>query len=354
MKNYFGIASILNKFRAGSTGYQTAVVSALRKNSSFFVTLLFVAAIVAPVVSFSPAIKSPAGADTIAVQQSSPSIPATETAPTEYFDPDDYGIADYSRTEYVLINRGTDVNPDDLLFGSVSEEDMENGLKAPPDMTFKDDNTKIYVHSGTLNMRELPSSDSKIVGAFKLGDSFLRTGIGPKWDRIVNSKGVTGYVFNEFVDDAKPTPIPKPTPKPKPKYGAPAKANSLGEAIALEAQRYIGIHYRWAQEDPAIGFDCSGLTWYVYNRFGISTPRGTSSYYNAGTVIPYSQIMPGDVIAWDTEKYDGHTSITHVSIYIGNGKMVHASSSHNQVMIASVSAYKLGAKLISVHRFNKG
>ncbi|MHB1453508.1 MAG: C40 family peptidase [Saccharofermentanales bacterium] len=316
-------------------------------------TLLFISAIVAPVVSFSPAVKSPATADSIITEQPDLAAQEAAAAPAEYFDPDDYGIADYSRTEYVLINRGTDVDTDDLLFGSVSEKDMEDGLKAPPDMTFEDDNTKIFVHNGPLNMRELPSSESRIIREFKLGDSFLRTGKGPKWDRIVDAKGVTGYVFNEFVGDAKPTPIPTPKPKPKPKYGAPAKANSLGEAIALEAQRYIGIHYRWAEEDPAIGFDCSGLTWYVYNRFGISTPRGTSSYYNAGTVIPYSQIMVGDVIAWDTVQYDGRTSISHVAIYIGNGRMVHASSSHNRVMIASVSDYKRSAKLISVHRFNK-
>ncbi|MHB8962115.1 MAG: C40 family peptidase [Saccharofermentanales bacterium] len=351
----------MNGIRTGVSSHKTAVLSAIRRNSALVVSVLFVSAIIAPVFSFSPSADMPAADICIGYDATSEDsvkdgvapdymvAAQTDTDAGEYFDPDNYEVSDYSRTDYALLNRGAAMNSEDLLFGSVNEADMENGLKAPPDMTFKDDNTKIYVHCATLNMRALPSSESEIVGRFKLGDSFLRTGIGPNWDRIVDSKGVTGYVFNDFVDDAKPTP----TPAPKPKYGAPAKANSLGEAIALEAQRYIGIRYRWAQEDPAIGFDCSGLTWYVYNRFGISTPRGTNAYARAGIVIPYAQIMVGDVIAWDTVSYDGRTSITHVGIYIGSGKMVHASSSHNRVMIASVSDYKRGAKLVSVHRFNK-
>ena len=138
------------------------------------------------------------------------------------------------------------------------------------------------------------------------------------------------------------------------KSSSPAVANTLGESIAQEVLKYLGVRYRGAVADPNSGFDCSGLTWYVFNRYGISTPRGTDSYYNAGIVISYSQIAPGDVIAWDTLKNDGRTTISHVGIYIGDGMMVHASSSNNAVVRQSVSQYiSYGCKIVSVHRFIK-
>ncbi len=334
--------------QAGAATLKTAAARILRRNLSLAAVLLSVVFIAAPVVSFSPSAKAPASPvldtaeDPRTAQEAAPPRDAAGN-----FDPDEYDITDYERPDYVLLNRGTDPDSDDLLFGSAAEEDMKEGLKAPPDMTFKDDDSIIYIHIPTLNMRELPTSDSKILRTLKLGEKIRRTGIGPAWDRVVDSAGVTGYVFNDYIGSARPTP----TPTPLPKYSAPAKANTLGEAIAKEALRYLGVRYRWACADPDVGFDCSGLTWYVFNRYKIATPRGTSSYAKAGTLIPYSQIMPGDVIAWDTVRYDGRTSITHVAIYIGNGMMVHASSTHNQVMTASVADYKRSAKLISVHRF---
>jgi cell wall-associated NlpC family hydrolase len=359
MRKLLNNTKLLRTLQSRVAGSKASIVSALRKNPAFLVTLIFAAILVAPVFTFTPSFESPSipgvpsleanvepSGDNTAVNTADNTV--DDSAGT-YFDPDDYEIVDYTRSDLVLMNRGTAVDSEDLMFGSVSEEDMVDGLKPPPDMTFRDDSTTIYVHYAPLNMRALPSTESEILRKFNLGDSFLRTGIGPEWDRIVDSNGTTGYVFNEFVKTAKPTP----TPTPAPKYSAPAKANTLGEAIAKEAQRYLGVRYRWSAEDPDVGFDCSGLTWYVYNRYGIDTPRGTSSYANAGTLISYSQIMPGDVIAWDTERYDGRKTITHVGIYVGNGMMVHASSSNRKVVMVSVAQYRQWETLISIHRFHK-
>lgn len=261
-----------------------------------------------------------------------------------YFDADDYEIADYSRPEYVITNRGTDPDPESLLFGEADESDFVEDYNIPPDMTFKDDQTQIFVHSWTLNMRELPTTDSGIIHKFKRGDSFIRTGIGAEWSRILDSEGREGYVYSDYTGLAKPTP----TPTPKPQYTAPAKANTLGESIAAEAQRYLGVKYRWSKEDPSVGFDCSGLTWYVFNRYGIKVPRASSAYKNAGTIIPYSQIAPGDIISWDATRRPG---VDHVGIYIGNGMMVHASSSLGRVVKVSVSQYAQWEKMVAVHRF---
>lgn len=271
-----------------------------------------------------------------------------------YFDADDYEVTEYFRGEDFLMNRGGNIDSEDLLFGSVEASDLDEGLDVPPDMTFTEDKTTIFVHSTTLNMREKPTSNSQIIYNFKSGDSFIRTGVGVEWSRVVDSKGRTGYVFTEYTGLAKPTPMPTPVPKyTPPKKTAPAKANTIGESIVKEAYKYLGVRYRWANADPSVGFDCSGLTWYVYGRYGIDVPRGSSSYKNAGTVIPYSQIKPGDIIAWKATRRK--SSIDHVGIYVGNGMMIHASSSNKKVVLANVNKYASYSKtkLVSVHRFYK-
>ncbi len=320
------------------------------------IPLTFLAVISAPLFSFSPALPSDVQTEdrkssgNITGQAITPA-PAAPTVPV-YFDPDDFEPVDEVRTDVILANRGTDPDPEDLLFGAIDETDIPDGASVPPDMTFEDDDTIIFVHYGTLNLRSLPTADSEIIHVFQLGDSMTRTGIGKEWSRVVDPEGREGYVFNELTGTAlpTPTPTPAPTPVPKPRYTEPARANTLGEAIALEAQRYLGVRYRVGGSDPQNAFDCSGLTWYVYRRYGIETPRGTSSYWNAGTIIPYSQIEPGDVISWDAWN---NGRLSHVGIYIGNGMMVHASSSNRAVVKVSVAQYSKYCRMIRVHRFYK-
>ncbi len=278
------------------------------------------------------------------------------------FDASNYDIADYRREDIALSNRG--LVSDELLFGSVDEGSVEAAIPAPADMTIYDDNTKVYLNTDGVNMHEYPALEAAVLRQVSVKEEFVRTGMNPIWVRVTDKDGISGYISVEYITDKKPTPIPTLTPIPTPtkkpvakttvKSSSPAVANTLGESVAQEVLKYMGIRYRGAVADPARGFDCSGLTWYVFNRYGINTPRGTDYYYNAGIVIPYSQIAPGDVIAWDTRKNDGRITITHVGIYIGNGMMVHASSTKNAVVKESVSKYvSYGCKIVSVHRFIK-
>ena len=264
-----------------------------------------------------------------------------------YFDPDGFDLANYSRDESTIINRSNPEGSEDLLFGTIDDEFEIDSIPIPPDLTFEEDNTTVYIIADSLSFRELPTVKSDILKTYYFGDAILRTGIGEDWHRVKDSKGNVGYMMSTYFSLTKPTPPPTPTPAPT---RAPAKANTLGESIALEVQKYIGIKYRYAQENPNIGFDCSGLTWYVYNRYGISTPRATSVYKTAGIIIPYSEIAPGDVIAWN----NGYgNSIDHVGIYIGGGKMVHATLDSGVTMHGVDQYRRWGYRLMSVHRFIK-
>ena len=108
-------------------------------------------------------------------------------------------------------------------------------------------------------------------------------------------------------------------------YGAASKA-------ALHAQDMVGKPYRYGGNSPN-GFDCSGLVQYSYSRVGISVPRTTRSQLNAGTAVSKRSLRTGDLVFFDQEG----KKFSHVGIYIGNGRFVHAPSSGKRVRINSLN-----------------
>jgi len=79
------------------------------------------------------------------------------------------------------------------------------------------------------------------------------------------------------------------------------------------AQQYLGVPYVYGGATPA-GFDCSGLVQYVYAQFGISLPHSSAAQGAAGTQIPESQAVPGDLVVMDG----------HIGFYAGGGMILHA------------------------------
>ncbi len=104
-----------------------------------------------------------------------------------------------------------------------------------------------------------------------------------------------------------------------------------GNAIVKTAFKFLGVPYVFGGSTPR-GFDCSGFVQYVYRLNGIKTPRMAHHQYYAGTPIPKSQLRPGDLVFFETYT----KGISHVGIYIGNGKFIHASSS-GHVKISSLN-----------------
>ena len=100
---------------------------------------------------------------------------------------------------------------------------------------------------------------------------------------------------------------------------------SGGTTAAQTAVQYalaqVGKPYLWGGENPALGFDCSGLVQASYTAAGIALPRVAQDQYNAGPALGASApLLPGDLIFFGS----GPTNVTHVGIYLGNGQMVDA------------------------------
>ena len=111
--------------------------------------------------------------------------------------------------------------------------------------------------------------------------------------------------------------------------------SSKADQIIATAKKYIGVPYVWGGESPS-GFDCSGLVQYVFQVHGIRLNRTTDTQYKHGTYVSKSNLKPGDLVFFQNTYRAG---ISHVGIYIGNGKFIHASSSKGVTISDLSSSY---------------
>jgi cell wall-associated NlpC family hydrolase len=126
-----------------------------------------------------------------------------------------------------------------------------------------------------------------------------------------------------------PAPTTTTAAPVSPPSGPVPPANSLGEQAVQIAMGELGVPYVWGGASPS-GFDCSGLTMWVYAQLGIHLDHYTVSQFNAGPHVAESDLAPGDLVFFEP-------GIGHVGIYIGNGEFIHAPHTGTVVQISSLS-----------------
>lgn len=96
--------------------------------------------------------------------------------------------------------------------------------------------------------------------------------------------------------------------------------DSTQAQIAVQAAySVVGTRYVWGSSDPSVGLDCSGVTVYAWREAGVTLPHSSEAQYSSYPRIPLSAVQPGDLI------YYGNYG-PHIAIYVGGGKIIHASS----------------------------
>jgi cell wall-associated NlpC family hydrolase len=110
-------------------------------------------------------------------------------------------------------------------------------------------------------------------------------------------------------------------------------ASPMGAAAVAIAEHYLGVPYRWGGANPSTGFDCSGLTQYVYGQLGVWLPHYAAAQFLAYPRIDPSQLEPGDLVFFEP-KADGPG---HVAIYVGNDQIVEAPHTGALVRVSSLS-----------------
>jgi cell wall-associated NlpC family hydrolase len=110
-------------------------------------------------------------------------------------------------------------------------------------------------------------------------------------------------------------------------------ASPTGASVVAIAQHYLRVPYVWGGAIPATGFDCSGLTRFVYAQLGVNLPHYAASQFAAFPKLDSADLQPGDLVFFEP-KFDGPG---HVALYIGNDQMIEAPHTGALVRISSFS-----------------
>lgn len=139
------------------------------------------------------------------------------------------------------------------------------------------------------------------------------------------------------------------SPAAFPASSSPPRAERA-EAL-LQALLAIGIDYSRGGTSPATGFDCSGLVAYVYREaWGIRLPATTAAQSQSGVPVSLAELQAGDLLFYDTLQ----RPYSHVGIYLGEGKFVHAPRTGAQVRIESLQSSYWTARFNGARRIEPG
>ncbi len=214
-----------------------------------------------------------------------------------------------------------------------------------------------YINTNSVNFREKPDLSGKVISALSRNAEVEIIEENNGWIKI-EYKGNVGYVGTKYVSDSKIQTTSRSsasrrakTTKTKTKAitkttetvvedTLPVKTEVESQSssantseIVSYAKKYLGYRYIHGGNTPS-GFDCSGFTQYVYKHFGYSLSRSSSSQAGNGVAVGRANLRQGDIVCFSGSK--NSKKISHVGIYIGGGKFIHAANSRKGVITSNV------------------
>lgn len=207
------------------------------------------------------------------------------------------------------------------------------GIIEQPKNQHKKTTANINSKSGA-NFRQAPSESSKILKTLPFNTNIEVLEIENNWLKVLHN-GQTGFINKQSTSLANSNE----------NKSIPSK--TTGENIVNFAKKYLGKPYIYGSTNLEKGTDCSGFTYAIFKQFGINLNRVSKDQYLNGTNVSKENLMPGDLVFFNTG-----SRINHVGIYIGNGQYIHSTDSKNQGVIISnlssayASKYYYGARRV--------
>ena len=200
-----------------------------------------------------------------------------------------------------------------------------------------------------INLRQGPATAFAALGQLTKGSRLTLLARHADWFKVRTAKGATGWVSGDVITASAATlkrvAITRDVPAAPKQQTAKSAAQGAGEryipgssrgAIAARvALRYVGARYVWGGASPR-GFDCSGLVLYAYRQAGLRLPHKARSQFSTrygARIRSIGALKTGDIVFFANTAGRG---ITHVAIYVGNGRMVTANSPRSGVLLQSI------------------
>lgn len=117
--------------------------------------------------------------------------------------------------------------------------------------------------------------------------------------------------------------------------GIQGRRSDLRRELVNTATRFLGVPYSRGGESVNDGFDCSGLTMAVYRLNGLKLPRESARQFRAGRHVDRQDLKKGDLVFFAT---DSSRRVSHVGLYVGDGKFIHAPRPGKTVRVANLNS----------------
>jgi cell wall-associated NlpC family hydrolase len=124
--------------------------------------------------------------------------------------------------------------------------------------------------------------------------------------------------------------------------------NRSSSNVVRVAFSKVGASYRWGAMGP-YNFDCSGFTRFVLKQMGVNLPHSSSAQFNGGRAVSRNGLLPGDLVFF--QGFSGRGGVGHVGVYIGNNRMVHASTPSTGVIVSSLSERYYSSRYLGARRY---
>ena len=211
--------------------------------------------------------------------------------------------------------------------GYVKSEFIATGEKAKEEAV-TNASLMAIVTTDILNARSEPQESAKIWTQLQNNERFPVLAQMDGWVRIELDEEDEVYVKSEYVDVRYAL---NEAVHFSPAEEAAMASASRRQQIVNFATQFLGNPYVWGGTSLTKGCDCSGFTMKVMEQFGVSLPHYSGSQAKCGTKVDSSSMRPGDLIFYGNRS----GTINHVSMYIGNGQIVHAASRRSGIKIST-------------------
>jgi len=217
--------------------------------------------------------------------------------------------------------------------------------------------------TAAINQKEMYPADFEPLKAGDTGDAVVdiqsklrnleiyKTEVSSIYDEattaaVISFQQMSGLPQTGIVDTA--TLVKLNTAASKKAADRATASRKLINSRAVEyARKFLGAPYKWGASNGK-SFDCSGFVVYVLKKFNVSLSRTASSQFNEGTKVAKEDLQPGDLVFFTTYK----KGPSHVGMYIGDNKFIHASSSVDRVTITDLDTKYYRQRYLGARRYD--